>query len=55
MINKITILQVLFFGLSVMQAQDFPEAVTLEEAIEFGLENNQSMITRRFVNMSLSI
>lgn len=44
MINKITILQVLFFGLSVMQAQDFPEAVTLEEAIEFGLENNRNII-----------
>jgi outer membrane protein TolC len=44
MIKKITILQVLFFGLSVMQAQDFPEAVTLEEAIEFGLENNRNII-----------
>jgi len=27
-----------------MQAQDFPEAVTLEEAIEFGLENNRNII-----------
>ena len=44
MINKITILQLLFFGLSVMQAQDFPEAVTLEEAIEFGLEINRNII-----------
>ena len=44
MIKKITILQVLFFGLSVMQAQDFTEAVTLEEAIEFGLENNRNII-----------
>ena len=44
MINKITILQLLFFSLSVLQAQDFPEAVTLEEAIEFGLENNRNII-----------
>ena len=44
MIKKINILQLLFFGLSVLQAQDFPEAVTLEEAIEFGLENNRNII-----------
>ena len=44
MINKITILQLLFFSLSVLQAQNFPEAVTLEEAIEFGLENNRNII-----------
>ena len=29
MIKKITILQVLFFSLSALQAQDFPKAVTL--------------------------
>ena len=44
MIKKINILQLLFFGLSVIQAQVFPEAVTLEEAIEFGLENNRNII-----------
>jgi len=44
MIKKINILQLLFFGLSVLQAQVFPEAVTLEEAIEFGLENNRNII-----------
>ena len=44
MIKKITILQVLFFSLSALQAQDFPKAVTLEEAIEFGLENNRNII-----------
>ena len=44
MIKKITILQVLFFSMSALQAQDFPEAVTLEEAIEFGLENNRNII-----------
>ena len=44
MIKKTNILQLLFFGLSVLQAQDFPEAVTLEEAIEFGLENNRNII-----------
>ena len=44
MINKTTILQLLFFSLSVLQAQNFPEAVTLEEAIEFGLENNRNII-----------
>ena len=44
MIKKITILQVLFFSISALQAQDFPEAVTLEEAIEFGLENNRNII-----------
>ena len=44
MIKKITILQVLFFSLSALQAQDLPEAVTLEEAIEFGLENNRNII-----------
>ena len=44
MIKKINILQLLFLGLSVIQAQVFPEAVTLEEAIEFGLENNRNII-----------
>ena len=44
MIKKINILQLLFFGLSVLQAQVFPEAITLEEAIEFGLENNRNII-----------
>ena len=44
MIKKINILHLLFFGLSVLQAQVFPEAVTLEEAIEFGLENNRNII-----------
>ena len=44
MIKKITILQVLFFSLSALQAQDLPKAVTLEEAIEFGLENNRNII-----------
>ena len=44
MIKKITILQVLFFSLSALQAQDFLKAVTLEEAIEFGLENNRNII-----------
>ena len=44
MIKKINILQLLFFGLSVLHAQVFPETVTLEEAIEFGLENNRNII-----------
>ena len=44
MIKKINILQLLFFGLSVLQAQVFTEAVTLEEAIKFGLENNRNII-----------
>ena len=44
MIKKTNILQLLFFGLSFLQAQDSPEAVTLEEAIEFGLENNRNII-----------
>ena len=44
MIKKITTIHLLFFSLSILQAQDFPEAVTLEEAIEFGLENNRNII-----------
>jgi|TARA_B110000285_G_scaffold122898_1_gene138957 outer membrane protein TolC len=44
MIKKTIILQLLFFYLGPLNAQDFPEAVTLEEAIAFGLENNRTII-----------
>ena len=44
MIKKTIILQLLFFYLGTLNAQDFPEAVTLEEAIAFGLENNRTII-----------
>jgi len=44
MIKKIKLFQLLFFSLSILHAQDFPETVTLKEAIEFGLENNRNII-----------